>query len=786
MLSRCRAGSLRADWRFVLVTVGCWLLVEVPRGWANPGDPPKEAVAKAMESGERAWAYRPVVRPELPETTGAEVSPIDRLLAKRRAEKGVETTSPARPAELLRRLKFDLLGLPPTPEELAQFEVDSSDSAYRQWVETWLASPHYGERWGRIWLDLVRYSDTAGYNADPLRPLAWKYRDYVISAFNNDTPYDRFLSEQIAGDELYPESQAALVGTGFLRLPPDESNASDVVLARQDTLNDLTAAVGSVLLGQSLGCAQCHDHKYDPLAQKEYYSLQAFFAAVIPVEKQVAVSTPEVQAAVEALRKWEADTHAKRVEFRTLQTQIRARVYAPKRLRFPELVWQAMDTLPGDRTAYQHQLAFFSERQLIIEIKEKEFLAAMTAEEKSRYDGLKAEVDALEKQRPRLPGEFEAMVATDGREIPPTHLLDGGNVQKPLDELSPGFPQAMAFGFDSEAALKELQARYPQASRRALLARWLTDPRHPLVARVMANRLWQGHFGEGLVENANDFGVQTAPPAVPELLDWLAAELVQPTVDTGGEAAPWSLKHLHRVILLSSTYRLATLRPASHADIATSDAGDPANHLFWHYPRRRLDAESIRDALLAVSGQLNPQVGGAPIKPELPAAIGNKGLWELSPPEQRTRRSIYILQKRNLPFPMLQAFDLPETFESCACRAQTVTAPQALLLLNSDVVLTSARDLAGELLRKYPSGNLEELVPAAYRLAFGRSPATDEVSAATDFIERQSSLLAVRETTDRAARLPRPYPKFLDASRAAAIVDFCHALLNANEFVYTD
>ena len=298
MLSRCRAGSLRAGLRFVLAAVGCWLLVEAPRGWANPGDPPKEAVAKAMESGERAWAYRPVVRPELPETAGAEVSPIDRLLAKRRAEKGVETTSPARPAELLRRLKFDLLGLPPTPEELAAFEADSSDSAYRQWVETWLASPHYGERWGRIWLDLVRYSDTAGYNADPLRPLAWKYRDYVISAFNNDTPYDRFLSEQIAGDELYPKSQAALVGTGFLRLPPDESNASDVVLARQDTLNDLTAAVGSVLLGQSLGCAQCHDHKYDPLAQKEYYSLQAFFAAVIPVEKQVAVSTPEVQAAV--------------------------------------------------------------------------------------------------------------------------------------------------------------------------------------------------------------------------------------------------------------------------------------------------------------------------------------------------------------------------------------------------------------------------------------------------------------------------------------------------------
>lgn len=754
-------------------------------GLANPGDPPKDAVNKAGASGESHWAYRPIQRPTVKEAP-AGMSPVDGLLAARRSKLGATTTQPTPANELIRRLKFDLLGLPPDPEEIAEYEADPSETAYRRLVERYLASPHYGEKWGRMWLDLVRYSDTAGYNADPLRPQAWKYRDYVISAFNSDTPYDRFLSEQIAGDELYPESVAAQIATGFLRLPPDESNASDVLLARQDILNDLTSAVGSVMLGQSLGCSQCHDHKYDPLLQKEFYSLQSFFAGVIPVESKAAVSDAERQASEDALRKWDAETRAARDEFRALHTAVRARAYAEKRLRYPEVVWLAMDASPDRRTAYQHQLAFFSERQIIAEVKDKDFLAKMSAEEKSKYAELKKKVEDAEKARPRLKGEFEAMAASEGTDVPATFLLDGGAYQKPLEEVKPGFPGAMVFGFDASAALEEIRSHHPGASRRAVLARWLTDPRHPLVSRVIANRLWQGHFGVGLVENANDFGVQTTPPAMPELLDWLAAELVQPTVDTGVSATPWSLKHLHRVIVQSDVYRLSSLKLGRHADQASSEKADPANHSFWYFPRRRLDAESIRDTLLAVSGRLNPEVGGPPVKPEMPPAIGNKGIWELSPPAQRTRRSVYILAKRNLPFPMLQAFDLPETFESCACRAETTTAPQALLLLNSEVVLGAARDLSGQLLKEYPAGDLDRVVPAAYLRTFGRPPSTGELYEAVEFIERQTQLLVGRETSDRANRLPRPYPKFLDASRSAAIVDFCHALLNTNEFVYYD
>ena len=776
----------RRVWRAVVWTgLGALWIASSTLLSANPGDPPKEAVNKSGSGAGQHWSYRAIQRPAMPEaTTGS--SPLDRLLGARRTAMGATTTLQAPANELIRRLKFDLLGLPPTPEEIAEFEADPSEASYRRLVERYLASPHYGEKWGRMWLDLVRYSDTAGYNADPLRPQAWKYRDYVIAAFNSDTPYDRFLSEQIAGDELYPESAAAQVATGFLRLPPDESNASDVLLARQDTLNDLASAVGSVMLGQSLGCAQCHDHKYDPLLQKEYYSLQAFFSGVIPVESKAAADRTTRAAYEQALAQWDAETRAVRDEFRRLHTTTRAKAYSEKRLRFPEVVWAAMDASADRRTAYQHQLAFFSERQIIAEIKEKDFFAAMSDADKARYADLKKQVEAAEKARPRLTGEFEVMAAAEGSDTPKTFLLDGGNYQKPLDEVAPGFPEAMAFGFDAEATLAALKKEFPQASRRSVLVKWLTDARHPLVARVIANRLWQGHFGLGLVENANDFGVQTTPPAIPELLDWLAAELVSPSVNTGVEAKPWSLKHLHRVIVQSETYRLSSLKTGRHTDVAASDKADPANHTFWHYPRRRLDAESIRDSLLAVSGRLNLEVGGAPVKPELPAAIGNKGIWELSPPAQRTRRSIYILAKRNLPFPMLQAFDLPETFESCACRAETTTAPQALLLLNSDVVLGAARDLSGRLLQEHPAGDLDQVIPAAYRLTFGREPSTEERYAAEEFIVQQTRLLVGRETTDRANRLPRPYPKFLDASRSAAIVDFCHALLNANEFVYFD
>lgn len=768
---------------------------------ADPGLATTEGTAPVKASAERYWAYRPVVRPEPPTlltVNGAEVQhPVDRLLLGRLQAGGIGYSAPASPAELLRRLKFDLLGLPPTPAEVAQFSADPSDAAYLALVERFLASPHYGERQGRLWLDLVRYSDTAGYNADPLRPLAWKYRDYVIEAFNNDTPYDRFLAEQLAGDELFPDREEALLATGFLRLPPDESNASDVILARQDTLNDITAAVGSVILGQSLGCAQCHDHKYDALAQTEFYSLQAFFAGVIPVESADALTAEQRAELSRRMSEWDEKTRAIREEYQRLLVEARTKVYAPKRLRFPEVVWRAMDTPSHLRDAFQQQLAFFSERQVVSEVKEKEMVSMMSETEKIRWPDLKKQFDTVQKQRPRSPGQVDAMLATDGRGMPPTHLLANGNHQKPLDEVQPGFPQAMEFGFDLVAARRELGvAEGPfEARRRSVLAKWLTDPRHPLVARVIANRLWQTHFGAGLLANANDFGVQTAPPVVPELLDWLASELVAPTY-SATTTAPWSLKHLHRVIVTSAAYRQSSLKPGRQPDRERAEQFDPANGFFWHYPRRRLDAESLRDALLAVSDRLNPRLGGPPVKPELPAVIGNKGLWELSAPEERSRRSVYILQKRNQPFPMLQTFDLPDTFESCACRAVTTTAPQALLLMNSERIVDYARSFAGRILEHDPSGNSTDggateptgagWVRLAFERAYGRPVGDDELFAGTEFLKSHREVLSRRGPNERPLRLPSPLPKFVDPIDGAALVDLCHALLNSNEFVYVD
>jgi hypothetical protein len=700
----CKAGWICLAW---LVGMGL-----VARAADEPGS---ELERPQFTDEERSyWSYQPVRRPEVPKVaaTGHVRTPIDAFLLTKLDAAGIPGFSAeASKRELLRRAKFDLLGLPPTPEEVAEFEADQSPSAYEKLIDRLLSSPHYGERWGRVWLDLVRFADTAGFNADPVRPHAYQYRDYVIRSFNRDTPYDRFVQEQLAGDEMFPDDPEALIGSGYNRLWPDELNASNVLLARQDILNDLTSNVGSVFLGVSIGCAQCHDHKFDPLPQADFYRLQAFFAGIIPVDRMPVGVADELVRYRDALNDWRSRTAAVRHELRELDVAAYVRVSKAKRNKFPKVVLDAIDTLPEDRTTLQHQLAFFSERQLEKEKDEKKMQEKMTAEERQRRTTLREQLDDLEKQRPLPPKSVAGMlVCEDPASLPATRLLSGGRYNRPQEVVRPGFLSILLAPGESWDANVSPVAGARSSGRRSTLARWVTSPSNPLTTRVMVNRLWQSHFGRGLVENANDFGIQGPAPTHPDLLDWLAAELVSPTA-TEAPGPAWGLKRMHRLIMLSAAYRQQS-RVESRSVIdktargdgsRTSGAGgerDPGNTLYWHFPRRRLEAEMIRDAMLAVSGLLNDKLFGPAVQPPLPAGFTTKEPWKKSNDEADWhRRSIYTLARRNLPYPFLQAFDLPDMAESCACRQRTTIAPQALMLLNGDLVLGYAQAFAGRLIR---------------------------------------------------------------------------------------
>lgn len=705
-------------------------------------------------------------------------------------KKGLSFAAPASKRDLIRRVKFDLLGLPPTPQEIDEFLADPAPDAYERLIERFLASPHYGEHWGRHWLDLVRYAETAGYNADPLRPLAWQYRDYVIRALNDDTPYDRFVQEQIAGDELFPENPQAALATGYILLWPDESNASNILQARQDALNDLTGNVGAVFLGVSIGCAQCHDHKFDPLPQKDFYRLQAFFSGVLRGEKAPLGTQQQLADYHRESALWFEQTAPVRDELHRLEQAARVKAAGDRRMKFPAVVLDAVDTMPVNRTVFQRQLAFWSERQL--EIKEEVVAKALTDEQKQRRVELQKQLAEWEKKKPLPPAEIAGMVVEEAAVVPPpTHRLATGSYDKPLEEVAPGFLSVLFPTGGSDAQI--VSPRAQMSGRRTALARWLTDPANPLPSRVIVNRIWQQHFGRGLVSNANDFGTQTAPPTHPELLDWLAAEFVNPTRapstanDARSAPRPWSLKTLHRLILTSAAYRQEADPPLAGQEVSRGEEVDPANRLYWHFDRRRLTAESIRDSFLSIAGVIETKMYGPSVHPELPPNFHKREEWKVSAnPSDRHRRSLYIHSKRNLPYPMLDAFDLPDMHESCARRTQTTVAPQALMLLNSELVLEYAQSFAGRLLADNPHAELEPLIKLAYRLAFGREATQEEQEAATSFIAHQQSLIESEHPAGQPLLLPRGFPKFLDPALGAAITDFCHALMNANEFVYVD
>jgi hypothetical protein len=591
-------------------------------------------------------------------------NPVDAFVLRRLNQADLQPSPPAERRALARRLSFALTGLPPTPEAIAAFLGDPAPDAYERLVDRLLASPRYGEQWGQHWLDVVRYAESEGFEYDRHRPGAWRFRDYVIRSFNSDKPYDRFVLEQIAGDELPDRDEEVLIGAGFHRLGPVRRNAgnSDVAFSRNEVLTDRTDAVGLVFLGLTVGCARCHDHMFDAIRQKDYYRLQAFLAATQEHDVQLGEN--------ETIRRWNEEND-----------RVQAEV---KRLRL------ALDTADG--------------------------------EERER---LSKELKAAQKSAP-LPLPTISSVQNDEAQRTAIHVLHRGQTEKPLEAVGP-----RVLGVLLDDAATELAANI--SGPKTELARWIASTDHPLTARVYVNRLWSYQFGAGIVATPNDFGVNGAAPSHPELLDWLANELV---------ASGWSTKYVQRQIVTSNTWR-----QGSDADNAISDAQkpeslDPNNRLLWHFPRRRLAAEELRDALLSVSGRLEARMGGPSVMPpvpeELTALLYDPEQWQVTADRrEHDRRSVYLVAKRNLRLPFLDVFDQPDLQISCARRESSTHAPQALELLNGTFVNDMARAFADRL-RSEAGNDRAVQVEWAFQLATGRSPTKHERALVLEFLAQDS------------------------------------------------
>lgn len=716
------------------------------------------------------WSFQKPQRPPVPHTrtlTSPRVNPIDAFLRAKQEEKGLEPAPPATASDLIRRLTFDLTGLPPKPEEVEAFVNDRSPDAYTRLVERLLDSPRYGERWGRHWLDVVRYADSDGYEYDAIRKYSWRYRDYVIRAFNEDKPYDRFIREQLAGDELPDRDNDSLIGLGFLRNGPF---IGDMVLmqnemTRADELDDIVATTGVAFLGLTLGCARCHDHKYDPIPQKDYYRMTAVFApglrkdvalAPLPLVKTYEAAVAAVDQRIEAIR----------VKMKVIQRPTRERLLEKKYEKLPEPVQVALKTPKEQRTEAQKLQA--EQAMYSTTVSDAEILKELSPEDRKIVESHDSEIAALEKTKPP-PLPLAQGVMESGPKPPPSYFLHRGSTQSKGSEMIPGAVSVL------QAANSELRFSEPapgaiSSGRRLTLANWIASSENPLTARVMVNRIWQHHFGKGLVGTPNDYGRMGERPTHPELLDWLATEFVQ---------RRWSIKAMHRLIVSSQAYKQSS-RFTSEAN----QKADAENRLLWKMPLRRLEGESLRDSILFVAGSLSPKMGGPGVFPEVDPEILKGAAYQVWPKTtdgpELWRRSVYVSQLRTITAPILDLFDPPENISSCGRRNVTTVAPQALQLLNNRFVSGQSTIFADRLRNEVGRDTIAQ-VRRAFQLALGRPPQARERDAAMTFLDKQRAFHTrhnaqlEQQGTDPAELLP---------PEQAALVDFCHSLLNLNEFVY--
>lgn len=639
------------------------------------------------------WAVQPVKVGVVPEGGGLAV---DYFVGRKLEEAGLEMAPGASAVEFVRRAYFDLHGLPPTMSEVREFGAawdEDEDDAVAELIEELLASPRYGERWGQHWLDVGRYADSDGYRADDFRPAAFRYRDYVIRAFNEDKRYDDFVREQLAGDEIAPHDPERMAATGFLRNGVYEWNQRNAEMQREIMINEITNVTGEVFMGMGVGCAQCHDHKFDPILQKDYFALQAFLSSVYWPDDRYHATKEEITKYERGRRRWKGATEGVRAEMESLVEAGERKIFEFRVKTFPPEVQAMYAKTWEEKSGYERQISFLVERQALREVRTLatvEKVLKKESVERARYGELKEELAEFDHLKPKeLPRAF---VSTDtGREA--------ATVTMKKEEIAPVFLALLG------GEVPEIETRPGTTGRRSALAEWLVREDHPTTARVMVNRIWQHHFGKGIAASPNDFGMLGEKPSHPELLDFLAGEFVK-----GG----WKIKRMHRIIMTSEAYRQTARFEPSHLHELT----DPENKMLWRYPPRRLSAEEIRDAMLAVSGELLSRDGG-------PAQVSSVPV-----------RSIYVKKMRNTPDRILQCFDSPSGFTSEPERLNTTTPTQSLLLANSEWPLARARAMAERVLGKKKLATKED-VARAYEMAWGREASGAEVKAALDFLAMQ-------------------------------------------------
>lgn len=690
---------------------------------------------RVTEEAKRFWSFQPVNKPNVPDVASAWVqSPIDAFILQRLEQEQLVPAVRADKLTLLRRATYDLLGLPPTDEQIQTFLADDSPDAFARLVDRLLDSPHYGERWGRHWLDLVRYAETNSFERDGAKPHVWKYRDYVIRALNDDMPYDQFVLEQLAGDELPEVTPDSIIATGYYRLGPWDDEPSDPEQALYDDLDDILSTTSQVFLGLTINCARCHNHKLDPIPQADYYRMLAFFRNVrrygVRAHETVLDASVRTIASPE-----EQQRHREQME----QYQARLAAIDQQLAEIEAIVRPTFSDVDHEE---------FKRRENRVRLIRQRVPGTLTAEQAEQYARLHDERLDMERHPPA--GLDAALCVKEwGPEAPETFVLIRGNPHVRGDEVEPGFPQVLS------PPEPEITPRAESSGRRLALARWIVSPDNPLTARVMVNRVWQYHFGRGLVRSPNNFGANGDPPTHPELLDWLAATFVEDG---------WSLKKLHRRIMLSSVYQMSS---QAHPE---GLARDPENLWFWRFDMRRLTAEEIRDAILAVNGSLNlSRMGGPSFYPRLPEEVlhsqSQPGLgWGKSPPDELARRSIYAHVKRSLLTPILVRFDAADPDTSCPVRFVTTQPTQALTMMNSELMQREARTFA-EMVRREVGDDPAEQVALALRRVYQRSPSVVQVARGVELMNEL-----------RAQGL----------SPEQALQNFCLVALNLNEFIYLD
>jgi len=743
---------------------------EIPDEFDAAGENPDPGI---RDEDRQFWAFQTPKPVAIPRLSEAVRNPVDAFILEKLQRKGLHFSPPADAFTLIRRATLDLTGMPPAPEEMAAFLSDPDPAAYEKMIDRLLASPRYGERWARHWLDLAGYADSEGKREqDEIRPDAYRYRDYVIRSYNRDKPYDRFLLEQIAGDELADYTGAGemtealsdhLVATGFLRMAPDSTVAQITAFVpdRLDVIADAIEVLGSGVMGLTVGCARCHSHKFDPIPQRDYYRIAAALKGAYDEHDWLTPNQRRLPfVATAERRQWETRDQEIATEIESRNAKLNAAASKLKQVIFLERlaqlplflkegVRQALETGANQRSGAQQFLAGKFEKLLRIDDQE---LKRLDATFKKTADEIQSQIVALEKQRPPEP---KIRALWDRGEPSPTYLLTRGNYLTPGRLVAPGGLSILAL----TNAPFEIRPPWPgakQTGRRLALAKWLTHPDHPLTARVMVNRIWRHHFEHGLVRSTGNFGRTGTPPTHPELLDWLASAFVR-----GG----WSMKALHRVIMTSRTYRQSSVVTAESQQL------DPGNDLLSRFPLKRMDAEVLADTILRVSGVLDETPFGPPDKVQVRA----DGLVSPAGTVRGWRRSIYVQQRRKEIPSILEVFDLPQMNPHCLERPNSVVASQALHLMNNALIRRWAESLALRVVRE-AGHDPNEQIRRLYLIAFSRPPTAEE----EQLTKESLSQLALQWSAAAAAKNQRSAPEM------EPLASLCHVLINSAEFIFID